>query len=353
MSQPAPSPPPAAPPGGPPPSCKKRSQGCVPLLVFLLAVICAGSLVVLRCGWAVRNTGRVVMEFLEQNSKEEMEAHRSMAVSGQVLDAAVKRLNLDPGPQGQGRYEVLDRILKNLQVDIDGRFLTVTVDEREKAPAALANAVAAALDEDIRTVQMEYERRISQNREAQIRVLMESAEKARLEWVDTMIKMDLTPAKVAAEEAWDAEMRARLAKAQGDLILLETQLGASKESDDARAPRLAERDALKAAIADYQKHVKAGAEQAASRLNRHASCEGAKIVYENCLTMLQKLRMDQMNARVAEGVVKRPTRIVDEARVIQAPDRRFRRNLEMTAIISGVLLAASLLASVTRFLRRL
>lgn len=354
MNPPAPSPAPGPDPGGPPPSCKKWSQGCASLMVFLLAVVCAGSLVVLYSGWAVRNTGRVVVEFLEQNSPEEMEAHQRMAVSGTVVDAAIKRINLDPAGHRAGgpNYEVRDRILKNLQVDIDGRFLTFTVDQREKEPAALASAMAEALDEDMINVREEYDRRISQNLEAQIKNTMESAEKARLEWMDVMKKMDVSPAKVAAEEAGEAEMRARLAKARGDLIVLEARLSVSKDGDEAKAPLIAEHAALKAATAEYQKQVQAGTEQAAARMHRLSECEVMKKRHEEQVALLHKLRVTRMDSRVAEGVVKRPTRIVEYARVIQAPDSRFRRNLGMAAVISGVLLAASLLASVTRFLRR-
>ena len=363
MSQSPPPPPPTL-PAGPPPFRKKCCPGgCAPIFVFLLAVICAGSLVALRCGCTLRTEdgGRVVMEFLEQNSKEEMKAHRKNAMSSGVLDNAVKRLNLvvenelRTGTPGSGKVheDVRDRLLRNMQVDVDGRFLTITVYEKEQSPAALVNAVAAALDEDIKAVRETRWRTFSQNREARIRMHTEMAEKARLEWLDHMVKTKLDPAQVAAAEAQEAEMRARLAKVQAEFVMLEARLGTAKDGDASKEQLLAEVESVNAVKKAYEIQVQKGTEESTRRILRQSEYQAARAGYDLQLATLQKLREENIAAQIAEGVVQRPTRIVDEARAIDAPDRKARRRLQLAAVISGILLAASLLASLTRFLRRL
>jgi hypothetical protein len=348
-AQPPPPLPTAAAPAAPS-RCQSRC-GCVPFLVFLLALVCALSFGALRWIEPKEEAGRVVMEFLEQNSEAEMKAHAARVTSGEVLNRAVK-LSGTVGPQNLVD-DLRDRLARHTEVSASGPHLTITVHEHRKSPAEQAGFLAHALNEDLVDLAVERMRRVSQNLEARINLQVVTVDKARLERNDLMAKHDLMPAKVAAAEQQAAEFSARLAKSRADLVMLEARLKATPEADPARAALAVEQAAMKAALEEYTVLAAQSAKERDLRLLNRSELDAAQVRYDSALALLQKLRMKAEDLRIREGVVRRPTRVISEARTIPVPARKAQKFLQLTAAGSAVLLAALLLSAfAAKLLRR-
>jgi hypothetical protein len=346
--QPPPPLPTAAPPAAPS-RCQSRC-GCVPFLVFLLALVCALSFGALRWLEPKEEAGRVVMEFLEQNSEAEMKAHAARVTTGEVLHKAIKRSGtVEPLVMDELRA----RLAQHTEVSVSGPHLTITVYEHRKSPAAQAGFLAQALNEDLIDLAVDRMRRFSQNLEASINKQVVTVDKARLERNDLMRKHDLMPAKVAAEDQQAAEFSARLAKSRADLVMLEARLKATPEADPAKAALLVEQAALKAALEEYASLAAESAKEADLRLLNRSELDAAQVRYDSAVALLQKLRTELEDLRIREGVVLRPTRVVSEPRTVPVPARGAQKFLRFTAAASAVLLGALLLsAAASKLLRR-
>jgi len=324
----------------------------VPFLVFLLALVCALSFGALRWLEPKEEAGRVVLEFLEQHSEAEMKAHAARVTSGEVLRRAVKLSNaVEPQTAPD---EACDRLAKHTEVSVSGPHLTITVYEHRKSPAAQAGFLAQALHDDLVELANEGSRRVSQNLEAKLNQQVVEVEKRRLERDDLMRRHGLMPAEVAAADAQTVEFSVRLAKARADLVMLEARLKATPEADPARAVLGVEQAAMKAALEEYTALSAASAKEKDLRLLNRAELDAARVRYDSALALLQKLRMELEDWRIREGVVRRPARVISEARPVPVPARKAQKFLRFTAAGSAVLLGALLLAAVAaRLLRRM
>ena len=322
-------------------------------MVFLLTVACACGIVALRCGLLPKeDAGRVVMEILEKPSKEEMKAHAERIRSSAVLERVIK--NLNAAQTSKGREEVRDILQQNLDVRVSGPFLTITLYEKNQSPAEFAHGVAQAYDEDLKTEEEIAYKRQAQMLASQIAVYESEAEKARLEWLDIMKKHDLRPdGESIITQAAEKETAARLAKATADLAVMEANMKRKDAADPDLATMKSETAALTAQIAALEKAAKEQHGELFSGLQRRSNMDTARDRYDKQLRFLSNLREEAMNRGVRALVVKRPTRIVEEARTIQAPDRRLVKFFRVGTAASAALLAALLLTALaTRLCRR-
>ncbi len=332
-----------------PPRCRERC-GCIPFLVFLLALVCALSFGTLRWLEPKEEAGRVVVEFLEQNSEAEMQAHAARVTSGEVLRRAVK---LGGTAEPQLADDAREALAKHTEVSLSGPHLTITVHEHRKSPAAQAGFLAQALHEDLIDVAMDRSRRFSQALEARINLQVVTVDKARLERNDLMRRHALMPAEVAAAEQQAAEFSARLARSRADLVMLEARLKATPEADPAKAALAVEQAALKAALEEYAALAAESVKEKDLRLLNRSELDAAQVRYDSALALLQKLRMEAEDLRIREGVVLRPTRVISEPRMVAVPARKAEKFLRFTAACSAVLLGALLLSAVAaKLLRR-
>lgn len=322
-------------------------------MVFLLTVACAGGLVALRCGLLPKeDAGRVVIEILDKPTKAEMQAHAERIRSGAVLELAVKDLS---GAQPRNvREDIRDRLQQNLDVTASGPFLTVTVYEKTQSPAELANAVAEAYRNDLNALADDIWKREAQNRVAQITLMELTVEKARLEWLDIMKKHDLRPeAGSVIADAAAKEIAARLAKANADLAMLESGMTGKEAADTDLVAMKSSAAVLTAQISAWQKMSKEQEAEVLSRLQRRSDMDYASERYESQRRLLHNLREEDMKRNISAGVVKRPTRIVEEARPLTVPDRRLVKFVRLGTAASSLLLVALLLTALaTRLCRR-
>jgi hypothetical protein len=346
--QPPPPLPTAAPPAAPS-RCQSRC-GCVPFLVFLLALVCALSFGALRWLEPKEEAGRVVMEFLEQNSEAEMKAHAARVTTGEVLHKAIKRSGtVEPLVMDELRA----RLAQHTEVSVSGPHLTITVYEHRKSPAAQAGFLAQALNEDLIELAGDRMRRFSQSLQSELNKQVVAVEKARLERNDLMVKYDLAPAKTAAADAQVAELSARLAKWRADLVMVEARFKATPETDPARAALAVEQAAIKAALEEYAVQAAQWAKEQSMHFMNRWELDAGQERYDSARALLQKLRAELEDLRIRESVVLRPTRVVSEPRTVPVPARGAQKFLRFTAAASAVLLGALLLsAAASKLLRR-
>ena len=322
-------------------------------MVFLLAIAGACGLGALYGGFLPKeDAGRAIIEILNNPSKDAMKAHAQRIRSGAVLEKVIK--NLNAAQSSKGREEVRDSLQQNLDVTVSGPFLTITVYEKNQSPAEFANGVAQAYDEDLKMEEEINAKRESQNLQGQITVNESSAGKARLEWLDIMRKHDLRPdAGSIVNDAITREIATRLAKDSAELVELENRILVTDPTDPLLADKKAAAEALRAQIKSWQKAAKEQDMELLSRTQRRSDMDEAKYRYDSQGSLVHKLREESMDRNISEGVVKRPTRLIEEARTVDVPDRRLVKLVGLGTAGCAVLLAALLLTALaTRLCRR-
>ncbi len=344
-SVPSPTPPPVRP--------AEKDKGCLPFAVFLLTVAGACGIGALRLGLLpTEYAGRVVMEILEKPTKEEMKAHSERIRSSEVVERVIK--NLNAAQSSKGREEFRDSLQQNLDVKVSGPFLTITVHEYHDSQIEMASAMAQAYDQDLKSETESGWKRVSQNLQARMPILGDDVEKARLEWLDIMQKHNLRPdgGSVVAD-ATMKEIADRLAKDTADLVEKENYINGLDAADGELAGKKAEAAALRAQITTWQKAAREHDLELLARLRRRCEMDEVKTRYDGRLRFLQGMQEEVWNQTLANGIVLRPTRIVEEARSIQTPDRRITRFVRLGTVGCAVLLAALLLTALaTRLCRR-
>lgn len=322
-------------------------------MVFLLTVACACGIVALRCGLLPKeDAGRVVIEILDKPTKAEMQAHSERIRSSAVLERVIKNLNAAQSPRG--RDEVRDSLQGNLDVRVSGPFLTVTLYEKNQSPAEFAHGVAQAYEEDLKRETETGAKLVMQMLASQITINEASTEKARLEWLDIMKKHDLRPdaGSVVAEVA-EKETATRLAGARADLAAMEAGMKLKDADDPGLAAMKSETAALTGQIGALENAAKEQHVELLSRLQRRSDMDYARDRYDSQLRLLSNLREEYANRTIRANVVLRPTRIVEEARTVEVPDRRLVKFVRLGTAGSAVLLAALLLTALaTRLCRR-
>ncbi len=330
-----------------------KGTGCLPFAVFLLTVAGACGIGALRLGLLpTEDAGRVVMEILDEPSKDEMKSHAERIRSAAVLDLVIK--NLNAAQSSRGREEFRQSLRHNLAVKVNGPFLTITVHEYQDSQIEMASAMAQAYDQDLKEETETGRKLVGQNLQARMTIMGDDVEKARLEWLDIMQKHNLRPdGGSIIGDATLKEIAARLAKDTAALVEKENYINGLDAADGELAGKKAEAAALRAQITTWQKAAREQDLELLARLRRRCEMDEVKARYDGRLRFLQGMQEEARNQILTNGIVLRPTRIVEEARSIQTPDRRITRFVRLGTVGCAVLLAALLLTALaTRLCRR-
>ena len=344
----APVPSPAPPPVRP----AAKDTGCLPFAVFLLTVAGACGLGALRLGLLPTDyAGRVVMEILDEPTKDEMKSHAERIRSAAVLDRLIK--NLNAAQSSKGREEFRESLQQNLDVKVSGPFLTITVYEYVGSQTEMASAMAQAYDQDLKSETETGWKRVSQNLQARMTIMGDDVEKARLEWLDIMQKHNLRPDGASViGDATLKEIAARLAKDTADLVEKENYINKLDAADPELAGKKADAAALRAQITTWQKAAREQDLELLARLRRRCEMDEVKTRYDGRLRFLQEMQEEARSQTLTNGIVLRPTRIIEEARTIEAPDRRIVKFVRLGTAGCAVLLAALLLTALAARLCR-
>jgi hypothetical protein len=335
--------------------------------------------------------GRTVLEIMGTPDKQQMKAHVTRILSGDILKRAF------------ASAKGVEQLRENVEVSAQGPFITITAYASDMKEAGLAAAVANSYDEDLRGQDEGVHRRANQAIEAFINIKGGETETARLNWMEIMKKYQLTAdGRSLADETAASEMTSRLAKAKADLVPVTQRVAALKERDtdkvaaailaspsadaalkgkcqeyfDLKAtasvggapPEAAanlkttrerlnsridsyrtqsemEVQALRTQISSYDAAVQELDKAAFSRLNRRSEMDQAKMTYDSQKAMLNRLKDEAMERRVKESVVQMRSRVIEEAAAVEVPSRFARRVTRFTVIGCAVLLAALLVSS--------
>jgi hypothetical protein len=346
-------------PDPPPPHGHRPPQGeavgCLPAVVFLLALACGAGLFVLRSELLPKeDAGRTVIEIMDAPTAAEMKAHVRRITSGEVLKLGLKNLNPPNQLELPGVWEErLNRLTDNVVASAKGPFITITAFGSQHPPAALAHDVAQAYSEFLKDAIEQDRRRYNQALVAHINLGIAETEKARLEWIDLSRKHAVAPdGKAQGEAAYEKELASRLAKARADLVMLEARIGTLKDDDPNKTAAVTEVQTLRAVIEQLKSAAAQAVTDSIAAEYRRAEADYAKANYDRQRHHLEGMRNDDIKRRLKESVVLMPTRIVEEAAPVQAPDRRIRKNVKAGMVVSGVLMAAFLLAALASRLAR-
>jgi hypothetical protein len=325
-------------------------------MVFLLALACGAGLFVLRSDLLPKkDAGRAVIEIMDSPTAAEMKAHVRRITSAEVLKLALKNPNpanqLEPPGVPEERVNLLT---ENVAASANGPFITITVYGSEQSPAAMAEAVARAYSAYLIETVNEDRRRYHQALIANINLAVAETEKARLEWMDLAKKHGAAPdGKAHSEAAVEKELASRLAKARADLVMIEARTGLLKEDDPNKSAAVTEVETMRAVIEQLKSAAARAVTDSIAAEYRRAEADNAKANYDRQRQHLEGMRTDDIKRKLKESVVLMPTRIVEEAAPVQAPDRRIRKHVQAGVVVAGALMAAFLLAALaSRLVRR-
>jgi len=327
----------------------------VPFLVFLLTLAAAGGWLVLRADLLPKETaGRTVIEIAGNPGAGEMKVHVDRIQSGVVLAKAAK--NLGTGAKSARSAEhVAEWLRRSIEVKADGPFLTVIAFTRDYSPPELAHAVAMAYDEDLREQVFNGRKRESQAREAHLTLLEADAEKARLEWMEMMKKLAVTPdGRDLANEASLRELAGRIAKDEVAILSDEASLAVHQKDDppENKAEIQKDLDRQRESLQMLEKAFADLESRARQRLIQQSEVDHARTAYERLTKALNQLKEESIGRRIKESVVLAPVRVVEEAATVKVPDRQVKRTVRFAVFGSMALLAAFLLSALTAKLCR-
>jgi len=327
----------------------------VPFLVFLLTLAAAGGWLVLKADLLPKETaGRTVIEIAGNPGAEEMKVHVDRIQSGVVLAKAAKRLGTGP-KSARSAEHVAEWLRRSIEVKADGPFLTVTAFTRDYSPPELAGAVAAAYDEDLKEQVFNGRKRENQAREAHLTLLEADVEKARLEWMEMMLKLDVTPdGRDLANEASLRELAGRIAKERVAMLSVEAKLAVQHKDDtpETKAEIQKDLDRQRESLQMLEKAFTDLESRARQRLVQQSEVDHARAAHQRLTKALNQLKEESIGRRIKESVVLVPVRVVEEAATVKVPNRQVKRTVRFAVFGSIVLLAAFLLASLAAKLCR-
>ncbi len=382
------------PPAVPQPVRASQPVGCFPALVFLLIVIVAAGAVILRTGLLLptEKAGRTVVQFLDSPSKEQMKAHATGMLAGNVLKRTF------------ASAKAPEQLKENVEARVDGPFLTVTVYGEESAPGLAGKVVEQYLDELHRRLHdslMDFEMRMKE----QLSVLTADTQASRDLWIQELSNQKGANENLSGEEAGAREIAEALSRAKRDLLKVNQRVTVLKEQDvnkaaaslagsrgadpalktsclnylklkapgsgaagdaveNARKALSVELEVSRAAANSEQQSLRTevSALEGAMREQRKASTEQAflrskaerlKEQYEFSRAGMLAMQKNLSDRKAEVFVQKREAVIVEEAHAVEVPGRTARKIVRWTVLGSVVLLVALLgSALAARFCRR-